>query len=227
MSSKKNICVIDDHAVVRHGLATLVEKTGPYLVTHQFADGQELLDALPLKPEVDLLIMDVEMPVMTGEEVLKELNKRGVKIPVLVLTFNENERMVVNLFRNGARGYLRKQCPAAELGAAVKEVLERGYYHNEFLTFSLQNENRSSKKATHELILEQLSAREKEFLHLVCDENEYTYEQIADRMSVHHRTVDGYRESIFDKFHIKSKTGLVLFVLKHRLFDHLGAAKGV
>jgi two-component system, NarL family, invasion response regulator UvrY len=55
----------------------------------------------------------------------------------------------------------------------------------------------------------------------VCHEKEYTYEQIADKMGVQHRTVDGYRESIFEKFAIKSKTGLVLFVLKHRLFDHL------
>ncbi|MEI6021637.1 MAG: helix-turn-helix transcriptional regulator, partial [Bacteroidota bacterium] len=66
-----------------------------------------------------------------------------------------------------------------------------------------------------------LSPREKEFLKLVCHEKEYTYEQIADQMKVQHRTVDGYRESVFDKFGIKSKTGLVLFVLKHDLFQVL------
>ena len=71
------------------------------------------------------------------------------------------------------------------------------------------------------MIVEQLSHREREFLKLVCHEGEYTYDQIAGIMGVQHRTVDGYRESIFEKFAIKSKTGLVLFVLKHQLFDNL------
>jgi DNA-binding CsgD family transcriptional regulator len=66
-----------------------------------------------------------------------------------------------------------------------------------------------------------LTVREKEFLKLVCNEKEYTYDQIADLMKVQHRTVDGYRESVFEKFGIKSKTGLVLFVLKHNLFELL------
>jgi DNA-binding CsgD family transcriptional regulator len=69
--------------------------------------------------------------------------------------------------------------------------------------------------------MDKLSPREKEFLKLVCHEKEYTYEQIADQMNITPRTVDGYRESIFEKFGIRSKTGLVLFVLKHKLFDVL------
>ncbi len=70
-------------------------------------------------------------------------------------------------------------------------------------------------------MLDRLSEKEREFLKWVCDVNEYTYEQIADLMNVQHRTVDGYRESIFDKFGIKSETGMVLFVLRHKLFDYL------
>jgi two-component system invasion response regulator UvrY len=78
-----------------------------------------------------------------------------------------------------------------------------------------------TKKTEQEKVLEQLTEREKEFLKLICHEKEYTYEQVADQMKVQHRTVDGYRESLFDKFGIKSKTGLVLFVLKHNLFIYL------
>ncbi len=97
----------------------------------------------------------------------------------------------------------------------------QGYYHNEFLTYSLRANTYEKKRSEQEIALEKLSPKEKEFLKLVCDAKEYTYEQIADIMNVQHRTVDAYRESIFAKFGIKSKTGLVLFVLKHKLFGYL------
>jgi len=79
----------------------------------------------------------------------------------------------------------------------------------------------TQKKNPADQIVAQLTDREREFLKLVCHEKEYTYDQIAGIMGVQHRTVDGYRESIFDKFGIKSKTGLVLFILRHQLFDKL------
>jgi DNA-binding NarL/FixJ family response regulator len=104
---------------------------------------------------------------------------------------------------------------------ALSELSRTGYYHNDFLAYSLKHETAPKKKSEQELILEQLTDREREFLKLVCHEAEYTYDQIAGLMNVQHRTVDSYRESIFQKFSIKSKTGLVLFVLKHHLMDVL------
>lgn len=220
MESLKNIVLVDDHVVIRNGLKELIEKIGQFKITHQFDNGRSFMDALPLKNEPDLVIMDISMPDMSGDKVMEELKARQIKLPVLVLTLNEDEGLIINLFRLGARGYLKKNCSATILKEAIHQILKSGYYHNEFLTLSLLNESKS-KKNNQELILEQLSAREREFLKLVCHEKEYTYEQIADKMNVQHRTVDGYRESIFDKFAIKSKTGLVLFILKHKLFDLL------
>jgi two-component system, NarL family, invasion response regulator UvrY len=104
---------------------------------------------------------------------------------------------------------------------AISDILERGYYHNAFLHLSLQNDSIAKKKSATEIVIEQLTKRERQFLKHVCDEKEYTYQQIADLMQVEPRTVDGYRESIFQKFNIKSKTGLVLFVLKYQLLDWL------
>jgi DNA-binding NarL/FixJ family response regulator len=81
------------------------------------------------------------------------------------------------------------------------------------------SEQQGSQKDERELVLEKLTDREILFLQLVCDEKEFTYEQIAEQMNVHRRTVDGYRESIFEKFNIKSKTGLVLFAIKYRISE--------
>src|SRR5690606_9365871 len=107
------------------------------------------------------------------------------------------------------------------LQSALEEIFRSGYYHNEFLTKSLKQNVAETIETERERILKNLTPRERAFLKLVCHENELTYDQIADQIGIQHRTVDGYRESIFHKFEIKSKTGLVLFVLKHRLFDIL------
>lgn len=224
METKKNIVLVDDHVIVRNGLKELIEKLGPYQITAEFDDGPALLSAIPFKTKPDLIILDFSLPGMNGDEVMAELNKRLVEIPVLILTLNREENIIIDLFRSGVRGYLQKDCTAKTMQTALEEIFRTGYYHNEFLTLSLKN-TVTNKKSEKEKVLEQLTAREKEFLALVCNEKEYTYEQIADLMKIQHRTVDGYRESIFEKFGIKSKTGLVLFVLKHKLLEDLQVEK--
>ena len=221
MEAKKNIVLLDDHVIIRNGLKELIEKLGPFNISHQYDNGEELLATISEKRDTDLIVMDINMPRMNGDVVLEKLNEKGSKIPVLVLTVSDDEELVIKLFRLGARGYLKKNCEAEELKTALNQIFQSGYYHNEFLTFSLRTNLNENKKTEQQTILEQISLREREFLKLVCHEKEYTYDQIADLMHVQHRTVDGYRESIFDKFGIKSKTGLVLFVLRHKLFELL------
>jgi len=217
---KQKIALVDDHVIVRNGLKELIEKIGPYTVVLQCSNGRDLLDQLS-KQSVDLIMLDLNMPVMNGEETVTALNQMEANIPVVILTISEDDEAMLRMFRLGVRGYLKKDCTAATMTEALSEVFRCGYYHNEFLTYSLRHDTRPKKKSESELILEQLSEREREFLKLVCHEDEYTYDQIAGIMGVQHRTVDGYRESIFEKFEIKSKTGLVLFVLKHQLLEQL------
>ncbi|PBQ33551.1 hypothetical protein CNR22_17805 [Sphingobacteriaceae bacterium] len=217
----KNIILVDDHVIVRNGLKELIQKLGPYEIIHEFDSGQALLASLPFKKTPDLILLDLNLPGMNGDEVLTELNRSGLTTPVLMLTLNTEEDKIIKLFRNGARGYLQKNCSAQTLKDAIEEIFRCGYYHNEFLSLSLRNNLLNATKTEQEKILEQLTAREREFLKLVCHEKEYIYEQIAHEMKVQHRTVDGYREAVFEKFGIKSKTGLVLFVLKHDLFKLL------
>lgn len=218
---KKRIALIDDHVIVRNGLKSLIEKLGDYSVVFEADNGQQVLDAWPLEPLPDLIVMDISMPVLDGIETMQQLTTLGCNIPVLILTLNEDEHGIIKLFRLGIRGYLTKNISAAEMKQALEDVFRTGYYHNHFLSFTLKNQGLANSKTEQDKVLLQLTAREKEFLKLVCHENEYTYGQVADLMNVHVRTVDGYRESVFDKFGIKSKTGLVLFVIKHRLIDHL------
>lgn len=183
----KHIILVDDHVIVRNGLKELIEKLGPFKVLREFDNGPSLLNAVPFKEQPDLIILDLNLPDMNGDQVLVELNNRSVTTPVLMLTLNTDENTIVKLFRNGVRGYLQKDCSAQTLKTAMEEIFRCGYYHNEFLSLSLRNNEGSSKKTEQEKILEQLTAREREFLKLVCHEKEYTYEQIADQMKVQDR----------------------------------------
>ncbi len=217
----KKIALVDDHVVIRNGLKELIEKLGPYKVQGEYNNGKELIDSFEIMQEPDLIIMDITMPGMNGDEAISILNEKNISSPVLILTLNEDENKAIQLFRMGVRGYLRKNCTAAIMKEALDEIFRCGYYHNELLSFALKTSDRPYKKTEQELILEKLTSREREFLKLICHEEEYTYDQIAGIMGVQYRTVDGYREDIFDKFGIKSKTGLVLFILRHELLRHL------
>jgi two-component system, NarL family, invasion response regulator UvrY len=221
MKEKKSIILVDDHVIVRNGLRELVEKLGAYKVTSEFDNGISFLKALEKGITADLIILDISMPGMNGDEVLEEMNKRSCEIPVLILTVNSEAGKHVSLFRLGARGYIQKDSSAVILREALADIFERGYYHNDLLADALTSVYKKQEKDPRKAIMERLTEREHEFLKLVCNEAEYTYEQIASMMQVHRRTVDGYREAVFEKFEIKSKTGLVLFLVRNDLLDLL------
>ncbi|MFA7272391.1 MAG: response regulator transcription factor [Crocinitomicaceae bacterium] len=218
---KKAIVLIDDHTIVRSGLKVLIEKLGPYSVVGEYESGLSFWEAIPTMARPDLVLMDLNMPEMSGEELVEKLQNTDFDSPILILTLNSDEESIIRLFRQGVRGFLMKNCSAVVLKTAIESILNGGYYHNEFLTLSLTNDVTQKTKTQQEIILEDLTDREQEFLKLVCDQQEFTYDQIADIMSVTARTVDGYRESLFDKLAVKSKTGMVLFVLKHDLLQYL------
>lgn len=208
------IFLVDDHPIVRSGLKALIERLGNYKVIGEYNNGRELMDEFPFANPPALIIMDLAMPVMDGTETMIALKKRNVTIPVMMLTLETNERTIINLFRLGIRGYLPKSATAQVLRQAISDVLHSGYYHNEMLVKALLSPNEVYYDEKQQ-VLGQVSPREREFLTLVCDSNEPTYEEIAQKMDVSRRTVDGYRESLFTKFSIKSKTGLVLFAIKY------------
>src|SRR6476661_2675821 len=125
----KRIVLVDDHVLVRNGLKVLIEKLGRYKVVREFDDGESLLRALPFKGEVDLIILDLSLPGINGDVVMETINMKKIRIPVLILTLNRDEDMIIKLFRNGARGYLSKDCSAAMMRKAIEDIFTNGYYH--------------------------------------------------------------------------------------------------
>jgi two-component system invasion response regulator UvrY len=216
-----SIILVDDHTIVRKGLRTLIESMGGYMIQGEFDNGRHLTDNIPLPIAPQLIIMDIAMPLMDGKKTMEWFAENNISYPVLILTLDTSEKTIVELFRLGVRGYISKTCTAQELKQAIDDIVQTGYYHNEFMINALHRGIRETEDDRKKKIITHITEREKLFLQLVCDEKEYTYDQIADIMDVHRRTVDGYREALFEKFNVKSKTGLVLFAIKYGLVAHL------
>lgn len=212
-----SLVLVDDHVIVRSGLKSLIQEMGEYAVTQEYSNGKHFIEALPKLQHPDIIIMDLGMPEMDGEETMRWMQVNYPQLKVLILTWDTNERKIIELFRLGVRGYLLKNCTADNLKKAIDDTYETGYYHTELLQSALMKDHQAQDTDIKAQIEKKITPREQFFLDLVCNKQEYTYDQMADLMKVHRRTIDGYRESLFEKFNIKSKTGLVLFAIKHGL----------
>lgn len=212
--TKTTLCLIDDHAIVRHGLKELLQKISDYEVIHEFDTGDDFLAALPLHPAPDMYILDYSMPSMNGIEVLQVLEEKEEEYKVLLLTQHFDESIITDAYRYGARGFLHKNCSANDLQFAIDNIIKIGYNNVTEILKRIRNFELSGTQKAEPIVL---SARELHFLQLVCDENEYTYDQMADIMCVSVKSVEAYRTALFERYEIKSKVGLVLFSFKHKL----------
>lgn len=216
MQQEVAITLVDDHVIVRNGLKSLIEVLGNYKVVNQYDNGQRFIDDLDKMGTPDLVIMDLNMPELNGLETMRLLNKLKPDWKILILTLESDDKTIIELFRLGVRGYLPKSCSAEVLKTAIENTIEEGYYHSDILRTAIMSDAGFGNTRKHQPP-PALTEREKQFLQLVCDPAEYTYEIMAEKMTVSRRTIDGYRESLFEKLNVKSKTGLVLYAIKNKL----------
>ncbi|MBK8225934.1 MAG: response regulator transcription factor [Flavobacteriales bacterium] len=219
---KHRIALVDDHHLVRTGLAATVNALGDYQVTLEAGHGAEMIERLGLaQASPQLAIIDLNMPVMDGWDTIAWLSKNRPEILPMALTFEATEEAMLRAVRAGARGFLLKNAKPEVLRLALDSIRLTGYYHNDDLNGVLAgNPDRLTPRERERAeLLELITDREMHLLRLVCDEEEFTYDRIAEIMGLHRRTVDNYRIQLFDKFGVRSKTGLVLFALRWNLLD--------
>lgn len=217
MNQSIKICIVDDHAIVRQGLKELLSNLGHFEVVAEYDNGNELLKDFPLQNKPDLYIIDYSMPIIDGKELLKKLLELDSELPVLILTQHSDEKLIIELYKVGARGYLHKNCSAYELKSAIENIVYSGFYNVEHIIKALNR--KTPITAERDEVLKKITEQEMQFISLVCNDAEYTYEQIADLMGRVKRTVDGYRESLFEKFELKSKVGIVFLSFKYKLTE--------
>lgn len=207
--------VADDHKLVRNGIVNLLASRG-FNVVCQCDDGQQLLDYARSNP-LDIVLMDLNMPVLNGWETTKALYDQCPKVKVIGLSMFDDDLSVLRIIRAGARGYLLKDAEPDELVRAIQEVHTSGFYHSDLVSDFLYRNYSGGSNAQEDLQGIALSDRELNFLKHCC--SELTYKEIADRMNVSPRTVDGYREALFEKFRVRSRVGIVITAVKHHLIE--------
>lgn len=207
------IALADDHVLLRKGLAGLVTDLG-YTVICESDNGKELVEKLETGLHPDLVLMDINMPVMDGYDTTNWISSNRPDIKVLALSMYDDESAIIKMLRNGARGYILKDSEPAELRTALEAVLHKGYYYSELVTGKLIHSIHQSDDGSDDQ-LSKLNDRELEFLKLAC--SELTYKEIAAQMHLSPRTIDGYRDALFEKLEIKTRTGLAIFAIKNKI----------
>ena len=202
------MAIADDHTVMRKGIASLIDSFGDFRVVLDAVDGRDLIEKLEDAKEMpDICILDITMPVMNGFDTASVIRSRWSQIKILALSMINEEFSVVRMLRNGANGYIVKDCNPLELRNALLGVYKDSIYHSELVTSKLLFDLYRDK-----LPYNQLNEKELEFLSYCC--TDLTYKEIALRMNVGHRTIDDYRDSLFKKLAIKSRTALAIFALR-------------
>lgn len=208
-----NIALVDDHVLLRNGLATLVKLIG-FHVVFEADNGEECIQKINARTWPDLVLMDISMPVKDGFETTLWLKQNYPGIKVLALTMVDDENAVIRMLKNGAKGYLLKETNPAELKIAIHAAVEKGFYYSEMVSGRLlhsltgdDEESQASQQVTH------LTDKEIWFLKLAC--TELAYKEIAAKMKLSPRTVDSYRDNLFHKLNIKTRTGLAVYAIKN------------
>ncbi|QHV96350.1 MULTISPECIES: response regulator transcription factor [Spirosoma] len=211
-----SIAIADDHRLLAEALSDLIQKYDNYEVLYVAANGRDLLNRLHQGPVPDIALVDLNMPEMDGFETAVQLRQHYPAIRVLALSMTDREEHIVRMIRNGARGYLLKGCRPAELRQALDEVMAKGFYYSDFLTSQLIRSLNTPESGSSSSYFN-LNGREYDFLKLAC--SELTYNEIADRMCVSPRTVDGYREAVFQKMGVRTRVGMVIEAVRNGLIE--------
>lgn len=206
-----SIAVVDDHTLFREGLIKLLGEYNHLKVLFDARNGVDMQQKMEQGNIPDVLLLDINMPLMDGPDTLDWINARYPQIKTLALSMYEDDMNIIRMVRKGARGYILKESTASELMHAIDYVFNHEYFINDLLSGRLIKEVNSDSKPKNNL-----TARETIFLQMCC--SELTYKEIADQMSVSPRTVDGYRDQLLEKLNLKSRVGLVLYAIKNGIY---------
>jgi len=207
------IAIVDDHAMVRAGLRQFFADQADFEVVAEAANGREAVDIVR-KGEVDVIVMDIAMPDQSGVDALAAIRARAPDLPVLILSGYPEEHYATTLLRQGASGYLNKDCDPEEIVKAIRTVCRGRKYITAGVAERLaEGLSGGGEKLPHE----ELSERELQvFLRLAKGE---TVGHIAQSMSLSVKTISTYRTRVMEKTHLASNSDLTYYALKNGLIQ--------
>jgi len=213
MDSPTRVALVDDHSLLRAGLASLIDSFEDYRVWLQADNGREFIGLCRPEDPPDIVLLDITMPLMNGYETAMWIRDNLPAARVLVLSMMDNDSAVIRMMQCGSRGYILKDCKPYTLKTALDQLRDHGYYINDLVSNRMVRHLNDNSAKNEWLRGPELSERELTFLKWACTEK--TYKEIAAEMFVSPRTIEGYRDSLFEKLSITSRVGLVVFAIKN------------
>jgi two-component system, NarL family, invasion response regulator UvrY len=209
------LALADDHVLLRNGLAQLVQSLG-FTVLFEADNGKDFVGKIDKSNLPQLVLMDINMPEMDGYATTQWLKENHPDVKVLALSMYDNEASIIRMLKCGAKGYILKDSEPAELKTAIDAIISKGYYYSDLVSGKLINAiNKIEDGGSDVHTLVNLNDRETDFLKYAC--TEMTYKEIADKMFVSPRTIDGYRDALFEKLQVKTRVGLVMYAIKNSI----------
>ncbi|QEC53871.1 LuxR family two component transcriptional regulator [Anseongella ginsenosidimutans] len=212
------LAIADDHKIFREGLKAILEDQPSFQIIIEAGNGRELADLLPLR-KPDVVLMDIKMPVMDGMQATAYIQEHFPEVKVLALSMYHEDKYIVDMMKAGASGYILKNAEPREIIEAVTTVHAREFYFNERLSVTLVKQLIGGRAGLREDGQQNiaLNERETEVLGLICQE--YSNLEIAEKLFLSVRTVEGYRTRLFEKIGAKNVAGLVIFAIKQGIIS--------
>lgn len=210
MGTKKTIAIVDDHILIAQAIKGIIANFDNFETIYECENGQELIDKINTYNVLpDIVLLDISMPVMDGFQTADWLQKNHPEVLVMVLSMQNDEQSVIKMVKNGAKSYLLKNSHPRELESALNKLVENGFYYPEWASkIIFSSINKTSNEA-----LSKLTEREKEFLKYTITEK--SYKEIAELMFCSPRTVESYRDNLFEKLNLKTRVGLAVYAIKN------------
>ncbi len=209
--NKVKICLVDDHKLFRSGIKEMLLNLKQFEVIFEADNGYDFFERLGNKWMPDLVILDINMPKLNGIEVAEQLKLAYPKIKIIILSMEANADIVNKMIKIGIDGFILKHANKEEFVAALETVKAGNTYFCATINNVLLTNIKSKADNT------QLSNKDISFLKLLCQQ--LSYQDIAAKMGVSVRTVEGYRDQLFEKLNIRNKMGLVIYAIKNKLVN--------
>jgi DNA-binding NarL/FixJ family response regulator len=207
------IALVDDHSLLRSSLATLVASFEGYTVAFEADNGKQFIEKLKEHDSPDIILLDITMPEMNGFETAAWIKQNLPNSKILVLSMMDSDSAIITMIKEGARGYIFKDSKPSVFRQALNDIRDRGFFLNELVSTKMLNFVMDVSKKKHSGLINQLSEKELIFIKLAC--SELTYKEIANKLGLSTRTVEGYRDEIFKKLNVTTRVGLVMFAVKN------------
>lgn len=208
---KHTIAIVDDHILIANALSSIIADFNQFAVKYVCENGMDFQEKIKNNILPDIVLLDISMPIMDGFETAKWLKDNHPNILVMALSMQDDDQSLIKMIKQGAKGYMLKNVHPTELEVALINLVEKGYFFPEWATSKVFT---SLSKNTNETISKiELTDREREFLKYST--TEMNYREISEKMFCSPRTVENYRDSLFEKLELKSRVGLAVYALKN------------